>query len=153
MSKTQDKVIDQMNLNCIDDLNEEKDRWFFMPGGGKVMFRTVPISEFKKMQKRTTKKSVDYKKVEGTPGRFEVETVDNDLFNELFWDYAIVSWDEFSFKHPDTKELILCTPDTCTKENKSILINCSKKFILFANESLKELNAEEMEAAKAEEKN
>jgi hypothetical protein len=140
-------------MNCIDDLNESKERWFDMTGGGKVQFRSVPAIEFRRIQKLTVKKKVDFKKVEGTPARLEYESVDQELQTELFWDYAIVSWDEFSFKHPETGKQILCTPETCTKENKAILIMCSKKFVTFANESMKALEEDERVQAETESKN
>lgn len=140
-------------MNCLDDLNESKERWFEMDGGGKVQFRTVPVSEFRRIQKLTVKSKVDFKKIEGTPARLEYDKVDQDLQTELFWDYAIVSWDEFSFKHPETKELILCIPDTCTKENKMILVMCSKKFVTFANESMKVLDEDEKVQMETETKN
>lgn len=140
-------------MNCIDDLNETKERWFEMDGGGRVMFRTVPASEYRKIQKLTTKHKVDFKKVEGTPARLEYDDVNLELQGELFWDAAIGSWNEFSFRHPETKALILCTPETCTKENKIILINCSRKFIAFANESMKKLDEEEKAQAEVAEKN
>ena len=90
---------------------------------------------------------MDFKKVEGTPARLEYEELNMDLRNELFWDIAIVSWDEFCFKHPETKETILCTPDSCTRENKMLLLNNSKKFVAFANESYKALSEDEAEQA------
>lgn len=132
-------------MNCLDDLGEQvgTERWFEMDGGGKVQFRPVPITEYRRIQKKTTKQKVDFKKVEGVPARLPYEDIDQDLQTRLFWDYAIVSWDEFSFKHPETKELIICTPETCTVENKIILINCSKKFVTFANESMKTIDEDE----------
>jgi len=135
-------------MNIIDDLDEIKERWFFLPGGGKVMFRTISPEKFKEIQQKTVKKKIEFKKVEGTPGRFEVETVDSELQTKLFWDESIGSWDEFTFRLPGTKELINCTPETCTIENKFILISHSKKFLKFANESLETLNKEEAAQAK-----
>ena len=128
-------------MNCLDDLGEqpEKERWFDVPGGGKVQFRPIPPMEYRKMAKRCTTQKIDFKKVEGTPARLPYDSVDEDLMTRLFWDYAIVSWDEFSFRHPETKELILCTPKTCIADNKVILITCSSKFVAFANESMKTL--------------
>lgn len=140
-------------MNCLDDLNESKEKWFEMEGGGKVQFRSVPAMEFRRIQKLTTKKRVDFKKVEGTPARLEYDAVDQELQSELFWNYAIVSWDGFSFKHPETKATILCTPETCNKENKMILVMCSKKFVTFANESMKLLEEDEKMQTQVSEKN
>jgi hypothetical protein len=140
-------------MNCLEDLGVAKEKWFFMEGGGKVQFRTVPPAEFRKIQKATVHHKVDFKKVEGTPARLEYVKTDEDLQNEMFWDYAIVSWDEFAFKHPETKAQILCTPETCTKENKMLLITMSSKFVKFANDSMKELSEDESKEAVAETKN
>jgi hypothetical protein len=140
-------------MNCLEDLGAAKEKWFFMEGGGKVQLRTVPPNEFRKIQKATVRQKVDFKKVEGTPSRLPYEVIDTDLQNEMFWDYAIVSWNEFSFKHPETKEQILCTPATCTKENKMLLITQSSKFLKFANDSMKELSEDENKGAEVEEKN
>jgi len=140
-------------MNCIDDLNEVKERWFYMDGGGKVRFQTVSPDKFKEIQRLTVKRKVDFKKVEGTPARLEYDEINTELQTELFWDASIVSWDEFCFKHPETKEVINCTPETCTRENKILLITCSAKFLKFANESLKTLTDEEVKKEKAAEKN
>lgn len=126
-------------MNCIDDLAVDVERWFPMEGGGRVQFKTISPAVFKEIQKQTVKKGVDYKKVEGTPSRLEYEKINLDLQAELFWNEAIASWDEFCFKHPKTKEIIYCTPETCTRENKYLLISNSKKFLKFANECMKEL--------------
>jgi hypothetical protein len=140
-------------INCIDDLDAKKEKWFAMDGGGKVQFRTITQSEWRSIQKQTVKRKVDYKKVDGTPGRFEYDEINSELQNELFWDASIVSWDGFSFKHPETKAVITCTPESCTRENKLLLVLNSKKFLSFANEAIKELSDDETAQAKAAEKN
>lgn len=126
-------------MNCIDDLAVDKERRFYIEGGGWVQFRAVSPATFKSIHKKTVKQGIDYKKIEGTPSRIEYDKVDVDLQSELFWDAAIASWDEFCFKHPETKEIIYCTPETCTRENKYLLVSNSKKFLLFANECMKKL--------------
>lgn len=142
-----------MFMNLIDDLDVSKEKWFEMDGGGRVQFRIVPPAMFREIQKKTVTQKVDFKKVEGTPARLEYEIVNTDLQNELFWDAAIVSWDDFSFRHPETKKVINCTPKTCTKENKLLLVTRSSRFITFANESLKALAEDESKEAEAEIKN
>jgi hypothetical protein len=139
-------------MNLIDDVGVAKEKWFEMEGGGKVQFRIIPSSIYKEIQKKTVKKKETFKKVEGTPAHFVDEIIDTDLQNELFWDAVIVSWNDFSFRHPETKEVITCTPDTCTRENKLILINQSSKFITFANESLKALADDENQQKEDEKK-
>lgn len=126
-------------MNCIDDLAVDVERWFYLDGGGKVQFKTISPAVFKDIQRKTVTKGVDYKKVEGTPSRLEYDKINLELQAELFWDEAIISWDEFCFKHPKTKEVIYCTPETCTRENKYLLISNSKKFLTFANDCMKKL--------------
>ena len=140
-------------MNLIDDLDVSKEKWFEMDGGGRVQFRIVPPAVFREIQKKTVKIKEIFKKVEGTPAHFKDENVNVDLQNELFWDAAIVSWDDFSFRHPETKKVINCNPETCTKENKLLLVTRSSKFITFANESLKALTEDESKEAEAEAKN
>jgi hypothetical protein len=137
----------------IIDTEEIIPKWFEMEGGGRVQLRTISVADFKAIQKQTVRKKVEYKKVEGTPARFEYEEIDQDLQNTLYWDKVIQSWDEFSFRHPETGEMILCTPKTCTKENKVLLMTRSKKFLEFVVDSLKTLSEDEAARQESEEKN
>lgn len=139
-------------LNCIDDFDVEKEKRFHMEGGGWVVFHIPNQTEWKEIRKKTVREKVDFKKVEGIPARLPYEETNKELQNELFWDYSIKDWGEFCFKHPTSKETIICTTETCTKENKLLLIN-SKKFVTFANESMEILTKDEAEQEKALEKN
>ncbi len=123
----------------IIDIDDRPGKFFEMDGGGRVQLRTVPPEAFKAIRKQTVKKKVDFKKIEGTPVRLEHEEVDDDLQNELFWDYVIVSWENLF----DAKE----KPIPCTKENKALLMNRSPKFVVFISESLKTLNEDEQREA------
>lgn len=127
------------------DIEEEKARWFEMGGGGRVQLRTISVQEFKAIQKQTVKHRVEYKKVEGTPARFERDDTDQDLQNELYWDAVIVAWENLMDKKGE--------PIPCTKENKVLLMSRSKKFLEFVVESLKVLADDEAAQAEAEEKN
>lgn len=127
------------------DLEETTPKWFEMEGGGRVQLRTISVADFKAIQKQTVKKKVDYKRVEGMPGRFEYEAIDQDLQNELYWDAVIVGWENFTDKNG--KEI------PCTKENKVLLMSRSKKFLEFVVESLKTLSEDEAAQQEIERKN
>jgi len=127
------------------DIEEPTSRFFEMEGGGRVQLRTISVADFKTIQKQTVKKKVDYKKVEGQAGRFEYEAVDQDLQNELYWDAVIVGWENLTDKNG--KEI------PCTRENKTLLMTRSKKFLEFVVESLKTLAEDEATAQEEAEKN
>lgn len=127
------------------NLEEPKGAVFEMDGGGRVELRTLSYDVLKKINKQTTRKKVDFKKVEGTPGRFEYEEVNEDLQNELFWDYCIVSWENLY----DSKEKEI----PCTKENKVLLMSRSTQFAKFVADSLATLGEDEKIQAAVTEKN
>ena len=127
------------------NLEEKTGIWFDMDGGGRVQLRTLSYDALKKISKQSTRKKVDFKKVEGTPGRFEYEEVNEDLQNELFWDYCIVSWENLF----DSKEKEI----PCTKENKVLLMSKSALFAKFIADSLKTLAEDEELQAEVAEKN
>jgi hypothetical protein len=129
----------------IIDTEEITPRFFEMEGGGRVQLRTISVADFKSIQKQTVRKKVDYKKVDGTPGRFEFEEVNQDLQNELYWDSVIIGWENLSDRNG--KEI------PCTKENKVLLMTRSKKFLDFVVESLKTLSADEADAQEQSQKN
>ena len=127
------------------NLEETSGAWFSMDGGGRVELRTLSYDILKAITKQTTRKKVDFKKVEGTPGRFEYEEVNEDLQSELFWDYCIMGWENLF----DSKE----KPIPCTKENKVLLMTRSAQFAKFIAESLETLGTDEKEQAEVIEKN
>ena len=124
---------------------DQPGKWFDIEGGGRLQLRTMTAEKHKEIRRKTVKKKVDFKKVEGTPARFESEDVNEDLSNELFWDHVIVAWENFF----DAKK----KPIPCTTENKMMLISRSSKFMKFVSDCLKDLAEAEAEDAKAEEKN
>jgi len=126
-------------------IEEKQGTWFEMEGGGRVQLRTLTADDLKAIRKATVKKRVEFKKVDGTPGRFEVEETDEEKQNELFWDRVIVSWENLF----DGKGEAI----PCTKENKMLLIMRSLKFSKFVGESLKVLQEQEAELEEAREKN
>lgn len=127
------------------DTDEIIPRWFEMEGGGRVQLRTITAADFKAIQKQTVKKKVDYKRVEGAPGRFEYEVTDQDLQNELYWDAVIVAWENLTDKNG--KEI------PCTKEYKVLLMSRSRKFLDFVVEGLRTLADDETTQAENEQKN
>ena len=127
------------------NLEERKSTWFEMDGGGRVELRTLSYDALKTINKQSTRKRVDFKKVEGTPGRFEYEEVNEELQNELFWDHCILSW-KYLF---DSKEVEI----PCTKENKVLLMTKSAQFAKFISDSLETLNEDEVVQSEVAEKN
>ncbi len=117
-------------------------KWFEMEGGGRLQLRIPGIAEWKRIFKQTTHKKVEFKKVEGTPARFESENIDKDLQNELFLDATIVNFENFT-----NKGVLI----PCTKENKILLMN-NTKFAQFFNESFKTLTEDEEKQVEASKK-
>lgn len=127
------------------DISEKAGVWFEMDGGGRVQLRTMNAEAFKNIRRQTTKKRVDFRKVDGTPQRFEYEEVDDDKQTDLLWDYIIVAWEGLLDKAGNN---IPCTP-----ENKTLLMARSPYFMRFLTESLKTLTEDEQREAEASEKN
>ncbi len=122
---------------------ESPAKWFEDEGGGRLQLRIPTIADWKRIRKQTVHKKVDYKKVDGTPGRFPFEETDEDLQNELFWDAAIVNFENYTNKG----NLI-----PCTKENKALMMT-NNKFAKFFSESFKTLTEDEARQAEISEKN
>jgi len=119
----------------IINLEDPVAKWFEMDGGGRVQLRVLSVAEFKAIQKKTTRKKVDYRRVEGVAGRFEYEESDTDLQNELYWDAVIVDWENIVDKKGD--------PIPCTRENKVLVMSRSRKFLDFVVESLRVVTEDE----------
>jgi hypothetical protein len=124
---------------------DESGKWFDVDGGGRIQVRSMTFEKNKEIAKATRKKRVDFKKVDGTPARFESEEVNEDLANRLFWDFVIVAWENFL----DSKGNEI----PCTTDNKLLLISKSTKFVATVRDCLEQLAADDAEQAKAEEKN
>ena len=125
------------------DLEEKPATWFEMEGGGRLQIRIPSIDTWKQIRRQTVHKKVEFKKVEGTAGRFEHEEIDEDLQNELFWDAVIVSFENFT-----NKGILI----PCTKENK-VRMMMNDKFAKFFRESFKTLTDYEEKQTGALEKN
>ena len=127
------------------DLDGEVGKWFELEDGGRLRLKNLTAEELKDIRRKTVKKRVDFKKVEGTPGRFEYEDVDRDLENEMFWETVIVDWEKFFDKNGQ--------PIPCTKENKIILMSRSSKFVKLVMDLMKGLADYDADQAERAEKN
>jgi hypothetical protein len=125
------------------NFEEVNAKWFEAEDGGRLQLRIPTMADWKKIRKQTVRKKVEFKKVDGTPGRFEFEEVNEELQNELFWDIAIVNFENFTNKG---------TLIPCTKENK-ILLMTNSKFAKFFSDSFKMLTEDEVRQAEISEKN
>lgn len=132
-------------MTVFDISGEKEGVWFDMEGGGKIKLRTMSADAFKEIRKQTVKRKIEYKRVEGKAERFVAEDVDDDLQSDLFWDHVILTWD--NLYDSKGKEI------PCTKENKSLLLNRSVKFLNFVTESFKTLTEDEARATETSEKN
>ena len=119
--------------------------WFEMEGGGRIQLKPMTADTMKTIRKQTVEKKAEYKKVDGKAERFEFESVNEDLQNELFWDHIIVGWEKLF----DSKNVVI----PCTKENKLLLMSRSAKFANFISESLKKINDDEVKEAETTLKN
>ena len=124
---------------------DEPGKWFDIEGGGRLQLKSMTPDRHKEIRKSTVKRRVEHKKVEGTPARFDVEETNEDLANELFWDFVIVAWENFFDANG--------TEIPCTKENKMLLITKSTKFTKYVTDCLKDLADAEAEDTRVEEKN
>jgi hypothetical protein len=135
-----------MSTGTVFDLEESgKGAWFDMEGGGRVQLRTLTAYDFKEIRKQTVKSKTEYKRIDGKAERFDVDVVDEELQNALFWDHCIVNWENLF----DSKN----NPIPCNKENKIILMERSLKFSKFVGECLRKLNEDEAEQTTVLEKN
>lgn len=125
------------------NFDEVSAKWFEAEDGGRLQLRIPTMADWKRIRKQTIHKKVEFKKVEGTPGRFEFEEVNEELQNELFWDSAIVNFENYT----DKGVLI-----PCTKENKARIMT-NTKFAKFFSESYKTLIEDEASRVELSEKN
>ncbi len=133
-------------MPTIIDISDEKaGSWFDMEGGGRVQIRFMTVDALKIIRKQTVKKRVEYKRVEGRAERFDVEEINDELQNELFWDYVIMAWENLF----DAKE----NPIPCIREYKLLLMMRSAKFVKFITDALRTLSDDETAQVEAIEKN
>lgn len=135
----------------IFDLEEKKSgAWFELPEGraGKVKVRRCTGEDLQSIINQTSKKSVEYKRIEGKAERFAVVDEDLNKRQEMFWDFAIEEWEGILDKNSN--------PIPCDYEHKNLMIRRVVKpfnFAEFIGQCLKKLEEDEAAEAAALEKN
>lgn len=112
---------------------------------GRICLRICDAESLRQIRKQTVKKKVEFKKVEGKPERFESADVNDDLQEELIWDYCIIDWEGILDKDKN--------PIPCTRENKIMLMNKSVTFAKIVSEGLSAIRDQIEEGESASEKN
>lgn len=134
-----------MSRLVFDESLVEAGTWFAHEDNWKVCLRLCSMERMKEIRKATTKKRIDFKKVDGTPARFEYDDVDDDKASLMLWDYCITNWEGIV----DSKGNDL----PCTAENKFALMHKLRVFQSFVTDGIAKLNAAEEERQEALEKN
>lgn len=129
----------------IFSLDDSPGIWFDLEDGGRVQLRPMTGEVLAGIRKQTVKRRVEYKRVEGRAERFQVEEMDRDLENALFWDLVIVAWENLL----DAKGF----PIPCDRAHKLLLLDKSLRFRKFISESLDRLQADEVKEEEASQKN
>ena len=127
------------------DLEEKPGVWFDMEGGGRVKLKTITSEGWRAIRSKSVKVASEYQKLDGKWERFEVEKVDDDLQNNLFWDAVIVSWENLLDGKGNEIQ--------CTAENKTLLMLTQPKFSKFIGECSEALTKDENARAEDSEKN
>lgn len=118
---------------------------FELEGGGKVHLRLRSEADEKKIRAACFKKVAEYPFLDGKYQRFEVETIDMDLFMEMSFDCNITGWDDlFDWNKK---------PIPVTKGNKVLLMKNVPLFQKAVNDGLKKLKEDEAKSAEQAEKN
>ena len=102
-----------------------------------VWLRTCAGDDWRKIEKQTTTKRVEYK----VGQRFEIIDEDKEARNAMLWDFCIVNWEGLIDKNGNDI--------SCTKENKIMLMDKSILFAQFVSNSLETLRNDN-EAREAE---
>lgn len=100
---------------------------FEFEDGGKVSLRICAGEDYRQIRRQCVKKKVEFKAGQ----RFEYQEINEELMNELLWDFCITGWENFF----DGK----MEPIPCTKENKVLLMGRSVKFSNFVSACLEKL--------------
>lgn len=91
---------------------------------GEVCIRAINQAKRHEIQKRSTKKRIEYK----NQGRFEVTDQNEELFMEMLWDYTIADWKGLQDDEGKSIE--------CTTENKLFLMQNHVGFATFIGECI-----------------
>lgn len=111
------------------------------PEQGKLCLRVANGEALDEIKKKTHKKRVEIRRGQ----RFEVEEVNEALYDELLWDYCIVDWEGIL----DAKG----KPIPCTRENKVRLLRGSPLFLQLYIDCIGRLDEYRKQALEEEEKN
>ena len=113
----------------------------FDEGEGGVTIRVANAKILEEIDKKCTKKKVEYKRGQ----RFETIDDDQKLRSELLWDYVIIDWE--GVEDIEGNEI------PCNKDNKILLMKESVKFSSFIGKCVEKLSDDEAEYAEDQEKN
>jgi hypothetical protein len=130
-----------MRVN-LDDLNPPA--WFDHPNSdddARICLRVASASDLEKIQKKTIKKRVEYKRGQ----RFEVERVDEELQTALTWQWCIVDWEGLYDHNGDSIP--------CTDEHKVLLMLNAPQFSKWVIDCLDILNDDNVKREESAEKN
>ena len=119
---------------------------FFWPGSDEwIELRNVTLAQFKEIRKQTVTKRAEYHQInDEKPFRYDVEDTDDDLADELLWDYQIVGWNIVDENGKKIK---------CTKQNKLLLMGNSSEFVTFVVNNLNQLSKDDADRRDKSEKN
>jgi hypothetical protein len=101
------------------------------PDSGEIKIRVVNATRRNEIQKACNRKRVEYKNGQ----RFEVSDMNDDLFSQMLWEYAIVDWN--GLEDDDGKTLV------CTNETKLFLMQNHVGFAQFIGKCMEKLGEEE----------
>jgi len=132
----------------IDNLNPVAR--FYWPASKKtewVDLRNIPIAEIRKLRKQAVAKNVEYYRPDNSeekPFRYEVESIDDEKFNEILWDYQIADWHILDLNGEKIE---------CNLENKLKLMGHSIEFAEWVVKCLNQLAIDEQKKKEKLEKN
>ena len=99
--------------------------WVDYPRGGRVLLRVCNGQVLDEIYKQTRKQTKVPQIVKGRPILFTREDINQELENELTWDYCIMDWEGFQMKGEEIP---------CTKANKIKFMQGSVEFSNFCAE-------------------
>lgn len=125
----------------IFDVNNLNPGVWFDKEDMKIKLRLCAGDDLRKIDKQTTKKQVEYKRGQ----RFEYVDINEDLRNEVIWDFCIVEWKNVMDKHGNEIP--------CTRANKVLLMGQSIAFASFVGDCLEKLTKDEEKRIEEEHEN
>lgn len=105
---------------------------------GRICVRAMPVDELTRAQKTAGKRKTEYKRGQ----RFSFIEMDDQLYNELIWDYCVVDWENITDFDGVSLE--------CSRDNKIKLMNQSVIFAEWVGKCIEDVtNAFESELEKS----